>query len=486
MIIVRSVTNFFERLLRVTYSPYLIVFVPLLIASIRYSQEIMLLDLPYRHSGVFFHMFLFYSLLILLFALILNLTTGRPWRQTIGIAAVGLVLGILPPFLDLLLPGGEDRFYIYFPEFTWLFVHDKQLIGETVTVWFSILSSAVFVGWLTKSVTRFLAMFVLAYLATQFAAWGLPALLRPFSTQYGKIAWLDINNLAFMTVVFFLYVGLNWKTMGPTLTRFNHALPWGFLAAVGSRMSGESFLIAGAKGYLFAFSFLMMTYANDYFDREQDSSAKGKSRPVSSEDIVVILAFHVYLIYWAQQFHQVGWHLHLFFMSLALVYHIPQLRFKKLFCLGYKIEGLAAASAFMFGALLPNRYPDQEWLPLTVFLVLGGFSLGSMFKDYKDIDQDYASKVGTIYTRSLAKRRNMKNVHRFVALSLSIMLLVPAVWLLNRGMTGVGPWLLIVLAGLPTPLLLGMKKPKRAVESTLWALTAYLGLLMWIMPPMGG
>jgi len=149
-------------------------------------------------------------------------------------------------------------------------------------------------------------------------------------------------------------------------------------------------------------------------------------------------------------------------------------------------------AAFLFGAmeislarsLDGEGLPEGAWVLLFALLSFGAFSLGSMFKDYKDIDQDREAGIGTIYTRYLSKGRSLESIHWFVIISTTVMLLVPPVWLYVLDKPLKHSIVLLVLALIPALLLKLMKNPKTAVGATLWAFNAYFMVLALIAPKM--
>jgi len=68
---------------------------------------------------------------------------------------------------------------------------------------------------------------------------------------------------------------------------------------------------------------------------------------------------------------------------------------------------------------------------------------------------------------------------------MSAMFVVPPVWMLVSGHNFWHAMLLFALMPLPAVLLLSLKKrPKLAVESTMWAFALYLAALAFVMPAM--
>jgi 4-hydroxybenzoate polyprenyltransferase len=110
-------------------------------------------------------------------------------------------------------------------------------------------------------------------------------------------------------------------------------------------------------------------------------------------------------------------------------------------------------------------------------LAFTGFLIGSALKDYKDIPQDRAAGVETIYTLLLARGRKLSAVHHGVSSLLTIVLLIPVVvvGMLTRFDPLLAP--LIVVAAVPQVMLIALDNRLHAVESALWVINAYLALL---------
>ncbi|RJO65496.1 MAG: hypothetical protein C4523_15965 [Myxococcales bacterium] len=484
MSVVNHVDAFFKRANSIAYTPYLLIFAPLIVVCVRLALET---ATGHNLSNVHlvFNYFSGYLQLQIMLVAALALAAGQDWRRQVGAVSIGLAFcAWLPPVLDLIIPRSVETHttYRYFEEFQWDFAAPYQLLGETITVWLGVVFMAFYAWWLTRSLARAAAAALGAWAALQVFAWAWIAYGLALFGHLGERA-VDLMAACALATVFTIYAALNWKTLAPSLKRFNHALPWGLMAAIGARLAGQDWLAVGGKGLAMFAAFLLLTLANDYWDREQDAAAGGAARPITKDDLVVVLYFHVLLAFWTSLVFQAGFFLMVLFLSLGTAYHLPELRFKRLFCLGYKIEGGAAAAAFLFGAMGAERFPAGSWLPLFALLLFGGLALGSMFKDYKDIDQDRSDKIGTIYTRQLKHGRTLKGVHRFVALSTSGMFFAPPIWLYvaqEAALTAVAP--LIVLAFLPAVLLLAIGDRKRAVELTMWSVALYLAAFLSVAP----
>jgi hypothetical protein len=478
------VSRFFARLMRIPYTPYLFLLVPLVVASLRLllehavsprwgtSRSITLDQLLEVYGG--------YLLLHLSLAVAFGLAASRPARDFVGVVAVGLVLAWLAPLLDLLLPEQAGLYYQYSSRFSWSFVGETQPLGEVVSLWVAIFASALFILWLTRSPWRALLAAALAWVALQIFMWGHYALAELLSSVVdGGAPRADILVTAVAALAMVVAVS---PSIRPSVARANHALPFFAVAALGARLAGAAWPEAILRGAVMGLAFVLVIIANDYFDRDDDASAGGEARPARHEDAVVALAYHLLLFAWVAATDAAAVvPLALFFVAW-LAYHHPALRFKRLFCLGYKIEGVSAACCFLYGTQARPPIELELWRILFAGLLVGGFALGSSFKDYKDIAQDRAAAVGTIYTRYLARGYDLAAIHTFVVFSLAVVLLVPVVWL---GVRGAPLWVAVGLglaALVPSGLLRSMASPRSAVEAAMWALGGFLMLLAVAAP----
>lgn len=484
---IKTISTFFERITLIKYSSSLLIFVPIIVTCIRVFQEELFFRFEAATPYLVHNYLIGYVFLMLMIAGALHLGTGLDIKRTTGVAAMGLLFAGLPAFIDLGLGNINDRIYMYFPTFQWYFSHPGQMIGETITLLGAVLVSIIFAFWATQSIIR-----------TIFTGFLIYGVLQIYSYGWLKICELLINekhlelvegmSLSGILLVFFCYSLYNYKTIGPSIMRFNHSLPWGFIVLVGSQLIREAWTVSIIKGIIMALAFQLIVVANDYFDRKQDQSHGGSGRPVTQGDMVFVSFLMVLIAWWILIFHDRAFFLILLFFSVFTAYHIPSLRFKRVFFLNYTIEGIGAMSCFTFGIMrfylngpsgpiVAHSFPTQSKALLFSFLAFGGFTLGCMFKDYKDIEQDRYDNVSTIYTWFMKKGRSLNSVHHLVCLLNPFIYITPVIFLYFEN----GPFylcvILFVLAFLPSITLYSIKNKKMAVESTLWLTNSYLLIL---------
>lgn len=493
------VDRLFQRVMTIPSTPYLVVLVPTIVGTFRLLEESLWnprLVVPGVLGSGFpgalartAHFVTFYALLQLALALGLALVTRRKTTDLVGPVSVGLVFAWLPPLLELCVPVEYRRGFAYFRELDFDFFTEYQSTGESVTVWLVVAAAALFSGWLTRRWSRALLGALTGYSLVLALGWGWTTIARVVLEAGGSAslpghgpgstAGLAVVQLLGLLGILGLLAGMRPRSFLPSLARFNHALPWGLLAGLSARFAGNDWLVTIERAIIMALAFQFVALANDYLDREQDAGAGGTARPATADDLVLSTYLQVLLLAWALCFRPTGFPALLLALALSALYHLPPLRLKRLFCGSYRTEGLAAGACVLFGGQEPE---PQGWLAVTMVLAIGGFSVGSWFKDYKDIDQDRAARVGTIYTRLLKRGRSLRGIHWLVRGSLTAMLLVPPLWLVlteRSWLLAIGLACIALLVGF---VLLSLPSRKRAVEASLWGLTAYLAVFMVFAP----
>jgi hypothetical protein len=485
---IRGIDNLCESLSRIPHSPALWILGPTIVAGVRWIQEMLLLGmLPgYAPCSLPFLNYLVTYMLEQVFIVgVFAVATGRNYRQFVGVVSVGLSLAWLPPLLDggLLLLGfrPHQRMYVFFQDFRWHFFADNQLIGESLTLWLSILVVGVYLAWRSRSVVRTIFGTVLYYAAIQLLGFLWPLSLALIAGDLSKVP-LQYMDLVGLGLYFCAYFLLNAKSMTSSLMRIGHALPWGLLAAIGTRIMGGSWWSAALNGAVFCAVVQMSVYLNDYFDRDIDGAQGGAARPVTRDDAVVtffiqvVLALHVFWMD-VDRFYLV-----VTFIALTLAYHHPEIRLKRVFMVAYFMEGAAAAIALMYGFGVDGLKGGPQRALLYVGMAFVGFCLGSIMKDYKDIEQDRSASVATFYTRLLGAGLRLPWIHAGVSTLLTVALAVPFSYLLFTGATWWQLAALGVLAVVPQICLLGISNARRAVQGALWSVNGYLGVLLFTVP----
>jgi hypothetical protein len=479
----RPLDGFVQRAAGIGYSPYLLVAVPVLVGSVRHGMEAML-GHPVRALEHAVNSVLFYLVLLMLMTAVVSFAAKRSHRETLGAVSLGLVVAWLPPLLEMVLFSQPGRSYRFAREFYWHLAVPHQPIWETIGVWLGIALAAGFVVLVTRSIARALIGLVGAYAVMQFIGWVMPTAAERLALwpELRGVGIVSVYDFISILVALCVYLVWNRRSLAPSLKRVGHAIPCGLFAALGARMAGQPPGLVVLKGLAIVAAAQLVVVANDYYDRTQDASG-GIARPVTRDDLVVATFFQVLLTVWSGLFDPPAAFLVGLFFVLALAYHHPVLRLKRLFCAAYTVEGVAAASCFLFG--VGSRSMGEPWVRTMAALAFGGFALGAMIKDYKDVAEDRANRIGTIYTRQLARGRTLRSIHWAVSLAVSASLLIPPVWLAVRGAPQ-WHWLWLALGAPATALVLVLtRSPRAAVERGFIVLAAYLVVLVAVAPRLG-
>lgn len=480
--------SLFKRLSQIEYHVSLLIIVPVIVGGVRGVLESLLIgsrtdyvvsNLPILHFTVFY--MVLQMCIVALFAIV----TGHEYKKFVGVVSVGLMAAWLPPFLDggLLLAGLRQRHHLYFffKEFSWNLCSERMLIGESIVLWMSLILLMVYLGWYSRSVIRAFLGGLLYYALIHILGhlWFVLVLAIVGTESRETIKHMDWIGLALVWLVYFIF---NFKTMFPSVCRIGHALPWGLLAAIGARLSGYDWWSVVLHGMVFTAVVQLTIFLNDYFDSSMDAACGGKARPVTKNDaifmsfIMAMLALHVFWIF-PDRFYLIAT-----FIAISSAYHLPGVRLKRFLGVSYLMEGTTAALAFMYGIGLAGLEGVSFRAILFTGMVFVGFLIGSIMKDYKDIDQDRTAGVNTLYTRLAGSTFNPGRIHVVISSLLTVALAIPAVYLFIAGESAGKLVLLGVLALVPQVCLLAIGSKRAAVQSAIWGVNAYLGVLVFILP----
>ncbi len=272
------------------------------------------------------------------------------------------------------------------------------------------------------------------------------------------------------------------RRLGRSLGRFFHALPFAVLVLAGARMVGGAHGPALARaGALLAVGVLAVV-ANDRFDRRDDARAGGSSRPVAAVDAALALSGSVVVVAYASAVDPAGWVPLAAFALLVLAYHAPGVRLKLLPGVSYLAEGTGATLAMVYGG--SGAFELTGTTALFASFCLGGFGLGSMIKDYKDVDQDAAAGIPTVYTLARSRGWNERWLHIVVSSFPTVGMLAPLVIIALWVDVGCSTALLAPAAVLPQIALLIVRSRRWAVALALIGISLYLLALALTVPPL--
>lgn len=480
MLIVRIVNTVCRKLSDIPYSPLLLIFVPVGIAGGRAIQE----ELAFRTMRFtipFLHYVLFYSLLQLILLASLSIATGKSYKAFAGVVSTGMILAWAPVSIEVLLGwcgvGEPQKVYVYFSSFEWDLIADYQPIGESIVLWFSVALLGFYAIWLTGSVLRMLVAMSLMYASIQILGWLIPIATMAALGSGARMYQTQMLNWIFLIGCAVLYVLLNLKTMLPSVLRLNHALPFGLLAAIGARAVGMPWGFAAIQGGTLFFLAMLTLFANDYFDKEMDERAGSRSRPITKNDLIVVMGCHIALAAQVFVYNKHGIILLVSLMAIWACYHAPSLRMKRIIGIPYLFEGASAAMCFLYGVRHGRSFPksdDAIYFPLLIFC---GFAIGSMIKDYKDIPQDRAAGVETVYTY-FSRNQSVSTIHRVVSLLYAVSLATPIVMIAHIQAVDWSTYTLAILGLLSVGGLLLSTDRRRAVGIALWFFCVYLVIFL--------
>lgn len=426
----------------------------------------------------------FYVQIIWVYTAMVTALSGRAWQRALGPVLVGTLLGLLPPLVDVLVYGIGRFYYYYQLDFRWVLGVDLGRgipLGEALAGYISTVLLALYVGARSgshiRSALAFLAGHVLAYVCGVVV----PSLAYRLALAT-QLPTLPVLTLGQILLAAGLYGVLNPHLLRRTLVRLPHVLPSALLALLGGAIGRQP-----VAPVLLTFAAMLalgviIVEQNDLYD-EPGRETTGGAPSVSQADSRFGLAISLLLVAALGSYRPILAVLIGAFYALTLVYHHPATRCKSVFPVNYLLIGLCALAATTAGILSSTRKPSPAalWLgPAAAFLAFG---LGSVFKDYKDVDSDVAARNNTAYTLAGAAGRSLAHVHRWVVVTLTVLTVAPCCWLAWRGVPP-GLCLALLLGGcIMVPVLLTrIRNPHNATESTLWLINGYLliyALLAW-------
>ena len=376
---------------------------------------------------------------------LLSLINGTDWKRTQNAVYIGIFLGVFPPLIDLAVSGfGAPVIYRYYVEqdlakMPWHFYapHAGAPLGETITVWASILFAGAYSYLRRQSIGRALLSVVAVYgfmlLQFSFLPRALVKLIQlsggslPGGNAQNYVARLALSFLPFwyLTVSFVLYMLLRAKLRQLLARRLPHFVPFFLIALAGGHytkaITGEVYLAA------FAVLLLAATAAveNDYFDLRGRAALL---RPEKCDlDFMHIVAAG--LLFWLVT---LGLNVALPLILIAvgaILYNYPQFRLRKIFPASLKIEGLWAAMAFLSGMLVFDRSTLRAELIVALLLIFGGWSVVAAWKDLKDFRSDLRNGYRNLYTwLYTAQNMRLHRAHRLVSAVIVACFIVPVLY----------------------------------------------------------
>ncbi len=467
------------------YSLYTILIFALFVGSVRSLEETMLAhSIGYQESII--NSITFYFLMIWSYTLVVALLTKVPWQKAIHAVLIGVFLGIFPPVIDVFIYGVGNYSYTYVmgtPSIAQLLMFDPDNgfpIGEGLVLWSTIFFAGYYVYIKTSDLPKAFVGGVLAYLININAGSIIPAVSSLVYHQFSltRMACISLVQVA-VSIIFFLV--LNPHIARILTRRCLHCMPFVILTFLGSavteRIPPSTFLMS----FLVFYAGITALVQNDYFDRKEDAIS-GRAIVVQRQDLSFFNATCAAMIVILFSMNKGIIFLPLLLLFIcSIIYNHDFYRAKRFFPGNYKIEGMWGLGAFLAGILSHKNLEFTPEIILYCFLVFGGWSLVSTFKDYKDIDADRSVGNQTGYIVLMKAGLDLKQAHKVVSSVIVLCLIVPVIWLFYLKIPSV------VAAGFAlvtiTPFFFALNKPPSsvAVRNFLCATSFYLLLFLLVL-----
>lgn len=428
----------------------------------------------------FLHIAFFYVALLTSLGAVLSLLAKVEWRRAHNLVAMGLLLGTLPPLIDVVALGRGQFGYEYTPglgAIPWLLYRPPHALppGETTVLWLSVVLMAAYAGRTTRSVLRTVLVALASYgmVLTHLVFTPMATAALAKATELAPSEWRVVLFGAFALGGALVAAGAG----GRVLRRLPQALLPALFVLVGARLanawSGAVWLVC-AHFFLAGLGFAV---ANDWYDRREDAAQGRAPSPVDADLAAFITVVPVGIALNLLTFRAEAGVALIGFSVVAHAYHADPLRLKCVFPLSYKTEGLLGGVAAVAGASVtgPTLGSSTLW---ALLLVAVGTPIALVFKDWKDVDGDAAAGVRTAFV--VAQERGVpRGVARGVAavLLLGALAISTAYLVAQRGWT---PWAqaaAVLAVGSPALVLLA-RAPPTAVYAGMLGAEAFLAVVV--------
>lgn len=442
----------------------------------------------------------FYLQSAYLYALIANWLTRKSLDRVLGIVALGVFLGVFPPIFDVLLGGVDSGRYLYvvdgFSSWRWTLVNPKHYsLGEAVTLWILTVVLALYVFHVTRSSIRGLVALCISYATVVFIALGPSTFvyrLLENASPFPSGAWLFVLTLVQLGIAQVAYLCVRKSVAKRLSKRLIHGMPFIALTVLGNATadlfspSGLSHTERARLSILTAWLIfelcLIALVQNDAYDAEMDrrshaSVTRDDAHFFSVTGIIMVLTTLYALP-------GLGTPAAMFF-CVSILYSYNFYRSKRFFPANYKTEGIWGWSSFILGgsaqlSLAPTRSVSPTFL-LASFFVFGGWSIFNVFKDYKDIREDYKARNQTLYVLALKRGIRLRKLHNGLRSAFLAGLILSAIALDRAGISRFGLILVTACFGLLLTWILGGPPRKRTIILFLGGITAYVLALTFLI-----
>ncbi|MCD6569637.1 MAG: hypothetical protein J7L53_02930 [Deltaproteobacteria bacterium] len=483
--------NWIKRIIyfqeRKVYNFYTILGFALFVGGIRTIEEVMLAQRRYYHIDILNNC-VFYLLMVFAYTLVVAISSKTDWKKVINAVLIGVFLGIFPPIIDVFVYGLGNFKYSYFVGLPGIkellfFNYTRGFpVGEGIVLWSTIIFSAYYIHIKTSSYKRSLlgglGVYVIILLIS---GMFIPTIASVTAKSIPmRIPSMLVTSIFQLIPVIVFYLILNPQIFANLIKRRLHCLPFVLLTFMGGAVSGgiNPFTIFIASMVFYAG--LVTLVQNDFFDKEEDSLS-GRYSYVTGQDVLFFNTTYlifVFLLYNVKS---------MVFLPLILLYIVSVLynydfyRAKRFFPANYKIEGIWGLGSFLAGIFSQKSFVFTPEIIVFSFLIFGGWSLVSSFKDYKDIEADKAVGNQTGYIILMKTGLSLKQAHRIVSTVILLCFAVPAIWLFFKNVHILVCVLFPLITIPPLWYVLSQRPCTSTVRNVLVVITIYLFLLLLVV-----
>lgn len=397
---------------------------------------------------------LYYLAVGMSFHLILYRMSGISRRHSLNLARLGLLVGLLPPIVDLAnfwlqaVPLLPYSYYLYetFAYFSPSFYSPRFgfPLGEAVAVWLIILLSFFFTIRETRNPLRIIAATAAAYGVFLFFLVLLPKGLTDYFTQgdaglnldaamqlssrNGSTRYHVFVHFA-LIVIFSLMADANFRKA--LVKRVFHYLPFGAIAMAPFIFTANYGLLTLCVPALVMLNFLFACMQNDLYD----SKTAKTGLPNSNQQGDSVRYFMILMFLLVGYLYGIGSLLffpQLIFLILTLLYNLPETRMRYYTLGGQKIEGGWGVCALWSGLVCLKISPFQVSTVVLTVLVFFGWAYLSSIKDLKDILSDRRDGRRTLISFLQIKFGNLSTGVRFYKIQIALIVILPTLFLLAR------------------------------------------------------
>lgn len=462
-----------QRLEDRPYHPARLLFVVLAVGIGRTVEEIVL---GQRSLGlnIASHYGTFYLATFFCFNAVAATVLKIDWRKTSQFVLYGILIGLLPPLIDVIWRGPGKFRYNYLDGFYPTLHGAGNPSSEAIAAWSALGAFVLYLSLRGRSFWRALTGLGLAYAALLLLVSLTPDFLKDFLSP---IKTGTVKTFLYLIISYLIYVGLNFERFKPSLKRINHSLPWVLLVFLGAVLAGGVEKMTWLQAVLVLFVHQGVVFANDYYDRVSDTLNK-RTGGIDQDDVFLLHAILLWIAVHVCLMNPKLGFFYLLYLLLTTAYHHPRLRLKDVFPLNYAMEGLVAALALLIGMASSDRAQLGVAELLYVVLAFAGFAAASPFKDYKDIEGDDATGTQTLYVLLAKRGWPYVKTHRWVTAVVLLFMTAPLLFLYLKKTPLPYLGALAIAFVVPTFFLLRADDKKAAVERTAWLITAYLACLV--------